>query len=230
VQLLDDLPKDMETLKVFEGYINKLNALREKIFVYAQYDYKRDKYLAKSVYNQFIKERRIFKHENVQYLRGYKGTVYSFKVTVEGARGKIRGEIFLKNADVIKNPSLLPNKGVIITPGFPAYRQLLNNLATFLAEDNYLVLLHDISSQGESRGSYGNAERSENILRLSVYLKKTFNLDRICVMGHSMGGAAALFSILKYDIATEERIKIIQKEIDELILEYSRDYDLSGEF
>lgn len=202
--LLEKLPDDDdddEALRQLKDMVKFLSGLRQKILIYARYDFLREEYIDRTAVAEFIKSRRIKEHKDVEYKTGYKSTVYSFKFTIKGSRGWIRGEIFLKD------PKKVPEKAVIMVPGFSTYRELHYNINSFFAEDNYLALIIDIASQGESRGKYGYAEGSENVMILAKYLKETYKVSKIAVMGHSVGGTVTLFTLLHYDTIVDSVVR-----------------------
>lgn len=200
VKILEELPEN-EVLKRLKSLITDLNKQRQKILVFAKYDFRREEYIDQTAIAEYIKTKRILVPHEAEYKTGFKGTVYSFRFTIPGARGKIRGDIF------IKDPNNISEKAVLITPGFLTYRQLYYNLASFLAEDGYTVLVHDIPSQGESRGKYGFEEGSENVLRLILYLKKQYKIKKVGLIGHSLGGVISLFALMNYDTAVDKKVR-----------------------
>ena len=220
--IVEKLP-DAEYLRGIKTRLKELNEIRSKFLVYAKYDYLRDEFIDKEALKEYQNLRKTvsdyikskasknykkvgLQQEQMQFKTGAKSSVYRFMITVPGVSGRIRGDIFLKD------PNHVPEKAVICITGYMAYRQLYTNMFHFIAEDGYLVLSHDLPSQGESRGRYGFAESSENVLILAKYLQEKYGVKEIALIGHSLGGLVALFALMHYDMESDNAVRAVSKK------------------
>ncbi|MBS3102293.1 hypothetical protein J4458_02500 [Candidatus Woesearchaeota archaeon] len=222
-RLLDKLPKNMDVF--FTQAKARLFDLEKRIRVFAQYEYWRETYFDKTIAGEYVKSRMLgIEKREYSDVVGKVGPIHRFRLNIQGARGTIAGDVYLKD------PSRIPDKGVIIATSLTSYRKLHSNLADSIANDNYLVYIFDLPSHGESRGGFGYAEISENILRIASYLKQRFGLKSICTLGHSTGGTAAIFSIMHYDLEVDLALKKVEKQIEALLLQFPKKGNLDQGF
>jgi dienelactone hydrolase len=88
--------------------------------------------------------------------------------------------------------------GLVLCHGFSADRAMMSTLARRLAASGYAVLAIDARGHGENRASFGGGGRPDHLypeFEAAIdFLRASPQVDgeRLAVMGHSMGAAAAL--------------------------------------
>lgn len=116
------------------------------------------------------------------------------EVSFDSYEAKIRGELYIPSAE--RSPSLVVCHGFDKRGfrGLPLYRQL----ARKACERGYASLVFDFRGCGESSGKFDYGIGEQQDLRFAIdYLasrREVFS-DSIFVVGHSLGGAVALYAI-----------------------------------
>jgi len=124
------------------------------------------------------------------------------KVGFDSANARIRGELFIPDGKA-PSPALIVCHG-FDRRGFRGYG-IFRELAYKACEDGFVSLVFDFRGCGESGGrfDYGWGEQQDLKVALDyVAARKEVDSDWIFVVGHSLGGAVAL-----YVAAVDKRIK-----------------------
>lgn len=125
----------------------------------------------------------------------------------------------------IKNES--PKAKILVIHGFGGSKEEQLGLGFRIAEANYDVLLIDLPGHGESELLFGTDE-----LNYVNYAIKYLDCDKICAIGHSVGGRLALISQSNYSIGvsptlikefSDQTINIIRNLRDYHVKLYERD-------
>ncbi len=94
-----------------------------------------------------------------------------------------------------------PSPAVVICHGVGANKSDFTELAAFLAQRGYFVLLFDFRAHGESGGSRTSLgyHEQKDVLAALGFLKTRVEIDpkRIGVYGFSMGGSAAILAVAR---------------------------------
>lgn len=113
-------------------------------------------------------------------------------------------------AGILHVPGGRPDEGVVIAHGFTGHKNanFIPELARDLEDSGYVVLRFDFRGNGESDGKFeeGTWTGFSEDLRSAVEFLKSMGLNRIHVVGFSMGGAVSIVTYWKF------------KNFDDLIL------------
>jgi len=107
----------------------------------------------------------------------------------------------LKLVGVLHVPKSKREEGVIICHGFTGSKDknFIPELAKSLEENDFLTLRFDFSGNGESEGSFEDRtylDYVEDLKSAIDYLRN--EVEKVCVIGHSMGGNIAILEYSKY--------------------------------
>jgi len=102
---------------------------------------------------------------------------------------------------IIHNPKKKTNKGIIFVHGFKGNKEqeMILNLAKRLSS-RYNVLRFDFSGNGESGGEFKDQSYSKYIEELKNAIK-FFKNEKICLIGHSLGGNIIVLEEKRYNNA-----------------------------
>ena len=107
---------------------------------------------------------------------------------------KTKIKINTKNGAVISGTFFNNEKsecGIIILPGFATYQSALYNTAKKLSKE-FKVWVFDLNSQGESTGDFDVYQMADSFSTISKTLKNQYQLKKLGIFGHSIGGCVAL--------------------------------------
>jgi hypothetical protein len=99
-----------------------------------------------------------------------------------------------------------PKKGILMAPGMSSNRYAFGVLAERLAEYGFLCLSIDLPSHYLDSSRFTLGEVSERITEGVTILKQRYGMNRIAVLGHSVGAVGALFANAGYSTDLEQRI------------------------
>ena len=117
-------------------------------------------------------------------------------------------------------PKESSKRGVVILPGFSDNRFTMQVLVARLVENGIYCLSIDPPSHHKNSATYTLGEYSEEANQAILFLKN-LGINSVGLIGHSMGGVAALLSISGYSIELEESIYIKWDEITSCIEKFS---------
>jgi len=228
--LLEKLPESLKNDGFFLETRRKLVSLRRKFNIHAQYDVGRDVLIGKEI-SKKLKKTKTIKQSNFLDFGGIKREIHKFKFTIQIKltigekifKRRIVGDVYLNNLDEI------PRKAVILVPGLSSYRQIYHNIAGAVANDGYMVCLFDLPSQGDSIGAYGYGELGENIQRIALHLRNEYKIERIGLLGHSVGATGCLFAMMHYDMEMNFKLQKIKTEIKAFTEKFSKKEKLNAE-
>ena len=117
------------------------------------------------------------------------------KISIKNSKGKkLYGTIHCSE-------TAKPKKAIIVCHGFVSNRvsKWKRDLCTKLAAKGYLAIRFDFTGNGESEGEIQDGTYSQEIddLRKFIHFVKKKGCERVGIIGHSMGGAVTLLTILK---------------------------------
>jgi hypothetical protein len=124
--------------------------------------------------------------------------------------GRIQGTIYYK-----KNTT--PTKGILLVHGVSRNRYSMGILAERLAEYGFFCLSIDLPSHYLNLNTFTLGELSETVTEGVLLLKTRYGMNRVAVIGHSIGAIGCLFSNAGYNIEIEQNIFSLWKKLSELI-------------
>ena len=135
------------------------------------------------------------------------------EVRIQGAAGTIiSGDLYLKEVNY------KPRVGIIAIHGIYDSRRVYYSLAVRAANMGFLVYCPDLPSHGHpSEGALRFGSTSESMLLAIRHLKENYGLDKIGVIGWSLGSMVSLFMLMHYTAAIEEHLERFDKNVIELM-------------
>jgi len=124
--------------------------------------------------------------------------------------GKIYGTVYYKNGTK-------PVRGILLVHGFSRNRYSMSILAKRLAEYGFFCLSIDMPEHFLNSTTFSMGELSETITEGVLFIKKNFGIDRISIIGHSVGAVGCLFSNAGYNIQIENNIFSMWEKLSTLI-------------
>jgi putative redox protein len=120
----------------------------------------------------------------------------------------MKSKVFFKNEQnlrlcgVLHIPASWNKFGIIICHGFAGdkNKNFIPELASALEEKDFLTLRFDFSGNGESEGLFEDRTWTGYVedLRCAIDFVKSHSVERVCVVGHSMGAAIAVIAYSAY--------------------------------
>jgi len=110
-------------------------------------------------------------------------------------------------------------RGVVLVHNLTGTSERLRILAKRLAVYGFSVLAIDLPEHGMNDNRYSMGLASETILEAVEYLKTQFGVQKIAVIGHSLGAHAALFASFGYSRAIEIQLWELSKSLSNLLEE-----------
>ena len=101
----------------------------------------------------------------------------------ENAGATIAGDVF--------EPDTPNGHGVVLCHGFGSNRSELYDVAEALRDEGFTVLAYDERAHGQSGGSFNLDTMVDDVHAAREYLENAYDVDRIGVFGHSLGGYLA---------------------------------------
>jgi len=120
-------------------------------------------------------------------------------VEQEVSSGKVVGTVWYK-----KNTS--PKKGVVLIHGMMGNRHVLATLAKRLAEGGFLCLSIDLPHHYKNPLPLTLGNLSEEITESVKFIKYNYGVNKVAIIGHSLGAIGALFSCFGYNNEIEKSI------------------------
>ena len=117
------------------------------------------------------------------------------KITIKNSKGqKLYGTLHCSTG-------AKPKKAVIVCHGFISNRvsKWKRDLCSKLAQKGYLAIRFDFTGNGESEGKLEEGTYSQEVddLRKFIHFVQKKGCERIGIIGHSMGAAVAILTMLK---------------------------------
>lgn len=137
------------------------------------------------------------------------------------SHGRIQGTVYCK-----KNSS--PKKGVLLVHAIGSNRYMLGTLAIRLAQYGFFCLSIDLPSHFLNTNKFTLGEISETITDGVLLLKKEFGVQRIAVIGFSIGAVGAFFSNAGYNVQIENEVYGLWEQIVGLIEEEEKRSNKEG--
>src|SRR3989344_8756432 len=106
----------------------------------------------------------------------------------------------------------VPQKAVVFISGTMTHPRTYDILLRRLAFAGYLVCSIALPQQG-SEGKWRMGLMSEYAFQTIRFIRQTYNPRKVVVIGHSHGGAAAMFSAMCYNQEIENEIYSLAKEL-----------------
>ncbi len=124
--------------------------------------------------------------------------------------GKVHGTIYYK--DRVKM-----SRGVLLVHGISDNRYVMSALAERLAEYGFFCLSIDLPSHFLNTNEFTLGELSQTITDGVLLVKKSFGVNKVAVIGHSIGAVGSLFSNAGYNIQIERTLYSTWENMKELI-------------
>jgi len=89
------------------------------------------------------------------------------------------------------------SSALVICHGFSGFKEVFKIFARYFSLRGFVTLAFDFTGNGESDGFFTDGTISQEISDVNSainFLKKDHGIEKICVVGHSMGGAVALLA------------------------------------
>ncbi|MDD3175428.1 MAG: hypothetical protein PHU51_03055 [Candidatus Nanoarchaeia archaeon] len=114
------------------------------------------------------------------------------------SKGRVQGTLFYKKNFKYK-------KGILLIHGMSGNRLGLSPLAERLADYGYFCLSLDLPSHFENKNDFSMGELCETINEGLLFIKN-LGIERISLIGHSVGAVGSIFANMGYNITIEKNI------------------------
>ncbi|MEM4244981.1 MAG: alpha/beta fold hydrolase [Candidatus Nanoarchaeia archaeon] len=101
---------------------------------------------------------------------------------------------------VLHKPLKKSKSAVLFLHGFTGFKEQFRWWAEYISLHGFITLAFDFTGNGESDGFFTEGTISQEVSDIDSaikFLKENYGVEKICVLGHSMGGAVAILSAAK---------------------------------